>query len=186
MTDKQLLELSQHESKLLVQDIANKLFESFKISQKEFKLLTENELNDLYYIREILKNDLAWVILISSVGSVKKFESINSEFKNMDIDAYMKKINTLKKKADELSIYSDTPITLKFPIHPLNHAISFKQALERFCGNEETQELCWKIFSEMTGIKQVRKTAKYLKFMDSYDFEERESIIQSFYYHYTT
>lgn len=182
MKDSDVGELSKEERQFIVKDIIKQLYDSFKKDQMLYKFFTDDE---LIYLKNIIQNDIVWVLLINSVASTKKFNHENTEFRGMDIDTYMKKINVYKKYADELSKFSETPITIEFPLHPIHYAVSLKETLERFCKDKQIKNLCWDIYSDKTGIKQIRKTTKVIQFMKSYNIDDRFEAQQS-YYQYTT
>lgn len=122
-------------------------------------LLNQEEWKRLFdWIDDDFVDDTVFGIsLIIAILRYKNYESY-TEFKGMSIDTYGKKINELKKNADELAKYSNNPINIVFPVHPNTSAASFKLDLDRSKLSKNDKDRYWDAYKDFTGISQIRKT----------------------------
>lgn len=97
------------------------------------------------------------ISLMIAILRYKYFESF-PEFRGMNIDTYTKKMDQLKRNADELVKFSNDAITINFPVHPNTSAASYKLDLDRSRLSKSDKERYWDAYKDFTGISQIRKT----------------------------
>jgi hypothetical protein len=149
------------------------------------ELLTKDEVKTLFeWISEISDEGKALaLVLITAVINVKHFESYQ-EFKGMNIDTYNKKMTELRKNADELAKYSESPITIQFPIHPNTIAAEIKTSIDTDNLSENDKDRYWDAFRDFSGISQIRKPKANSFIFDNHITMGHKEKIK--YYSYTT
>ena len=129
--------------------------EVYKDAEELFSKLTDDMIDYMHTIFIVRGVNTSYIEdIVDILETIIKFNNI-SVFAGLDVDKYNRKIQQLKKNADELADFTCSDIELTFPKHPSSIYYEFAYTLEMLYEAENIDDLL-SIIEDSFGFKATR------------------------------